>query len=203
MIHSLEVHIKKKFRTIKSLRFPILLGNAVAAVHKMPRQHNRNSGSRATWDSVLFHTPSQCCFQGFVCLTSSGILQEVLFPWGRGEVLEGLCFSAWFEGLTRPFCVSAMFGMKREEGICSEDTDGELCCLLAPLLTTVSCCASVKIIHWKWRLSPPRVVRVWRVWQSLKSNIIQSGKHIFIPLFIQFASPLLFFKVKKRSNLLF
>lgn len=39
MIHSLEVHKKTKFRTIKSLRFPILLGNAVAAVHEMSRQH--------------------------------------------------------------------------------------------------------------------------------------------------------------------
>lgn len=119
MIHSLEVHKKTKFRTVKSLRFPILLGNAVAAVHDMSRQHTGREEAGQTWDLVLFHVPSQCCFQWFVCLTSSGILHEVLFPWGRGEVLEGLCFSAWFESLTRPFWVSAMFGMKGAEGICS------------------------------------------------------------------------------------
>lgn len=120
MIQSLEVHKKTKCRTMKSLRFPILLGKAVAAVHKMPRQDHRNSRSRGkTWELVMFPVPSQCCFQWFVCLTSSGIMHEALFPWGRGEVLEGLCFSAWFESLTGPFWLSAMFGMKGEEGICS------------------------------------------------------------------------------------
>lgn len=119
MIHSLEVHKKTKFRTIKSLRFPILLGNAVAAVHEMSRQHTGRAEAGQTWDLVLFHIPSQCCFQWFVCLTSSGILYEVSFPRGREEVLEGLCFSACFESLTRPFWVSAMFGMKGAEGICS------------------------------------------------------------------------------------
>ena len=58
MIHSLEVHIKTKFRTIKSLRFPILLGNAVAAVHKMPRQtqqEQRKQGKLETRSCFTSH----------------------------------------------------------------------------------------------------------------------------------------------------
>lgn len=120
MIQSLEAHKKTKCRTMKSLRFPILLGKAVAAVHKNANTRQQEQQKQGqTWELVIFHVPSQCCFQWFVCLTSSGIMHEVLFPWGRGEVLEWLCFSAWFESLTRPFWLSAMFGMKGEEGICS------------------------------------------------------------------------------------
>lgn len=81
-----------------------------------------------------------------------------------------------------------------------QDTDGELCCLLAPLLTMVSCCASVKIIRWKWRLSLPECSEVWRVWQSPKPNLIETEwkTRLYFPLHpVRFPSP--FFSKWKRE----
>lgn len=151
-----------------------------------------------TWDSVLFHVPSQCCSQGFVCLTSGGVLQEVLFPWGRGGSSWRALLQCMVWRFNQTFLGLCYVWNERRRRDMLQRTLTVNCAVYWLRYSLRSVAVPVKIICWKWRLSPPRVVRVWRVWHP-KSNMIQSGKHIFIFLFIQFASPLpFFFKVKKR-----